>query len=292
METKDIVVNSLNQEFIPYHHPEWQHSMLYTVICQTNLKYIPLHWHPDLQFIVVEKGKISLVIGGNNEVISKGEGAFINSGIIHEIHPKTHDATFICWNIGIEMFDAYIQHHYIQPLIKEKNLPFILLTPKIRNHEVILQSIFTAFFNFRGQAQGFELIVTSQYLICLKHIIKIMPAQSESNRLVYDPRVKKILKFIHENYHQQITLETLANISFLSQSETIRLFKKHVGKTPFNYILTYRLEYSIEFLMNTESTISEIAHQCGFSSVSYYIKKFKENYHTTPKNYRNNNEKS
>ncbi|WP_369412890.1 helix-turn-helix transcriptional regulator [Oceanobacillus alkalisoli] len=75
-------------------------------------------------------------------------------------------------------------------------------------------------------------------------------------------------------------------MTHLSKAETIRVFKRHVGRTPFNYILDYRLERSINLLIGTRSTITEIALECGFSNVSYFIEKFKEAFHMTPRKYR------
>lgn len=109
MKTRDIILNSQNEELIPYKEPAWLHSIEYTAISETLLGYIPLHWHEDLQFTVVVKGTIELFIKGTTRSITKGSGFFINSGVVHEIHAKTSDATYICWNVGISLFDKHIQ---------------------------------------------------------------------------------------------------------------------------------------------------------------------------------------
>lgn len=64
------------------------------------------------------------------------------------------------------------------------------------------------------------------------------------------------------------------------------LFKKIVGMTPFSYLLQYRLRKSIELLRNGELSITEIAGDTGFSTVSYYIEKFKEYTGYSPHVYR------
>ncbi|MDQ0273947.1 AraC-like DNA-binding protein [Cytobacillus purgationiresistens] len=240
----------------------------------------------EMQFVVVKKGIIEIRINGNKIPVSKGEGFFINSGIIHEIYAITPDATFICWNVGITLFDKHIQNKYILPLIQEGSTPYVLLDPLHEKHIIIIEGILRSFYVFKEQGKGFELVISSQYLLCLKELFNEVNLHSSNNIPIYDQRVKKILKYIHNNYHFQISLEQLAEIAYLSKSETIRLFKKHVGKTPFNYILTYRLERSIDLLIGTESTITEISNECGFSSVSYFIEKFKNSYDTTPKKFR------
>src|SRR5699024_4923618 len=94
----------------------------------------------------------------------------------------------------------------------------------------------------------------------------------------YDQRVKDILEYIHQHYQEKINLQTLAEIANLSKSEANRLFKKHVGRTPFTYILDYRLERSINLLTGTRSSITDISFECGFSSVSYFIENSRKHF--------------
>lgn len=287
METKDIVVNAFNQELIPYHNPDWPHSLLYTELLKTTLNYIPVHWHPDVQFLVATCGIVHVHIAGDSQTLNEGEGLFINSGVIHEIHPGTEDAAFICWNIGTEVLDSHLKHTFVMPVIKNKSLPFLFLSPENTADQKIISSIYQVYQSFKTCAFGFELTVTSLYLMCLKHVVERMKStHGQSDHLVYDPRIKTMLEYIHSNYTSEITLKDLSETAFLSRSETIRLFKKHIGKTPFQYLLIYRLEHSVQFLMTTESSISEIAFECGFSSTSYYISKFKTHYQRTPYQYR------
>lgn len=286
MKTRDIILNSLNEELIPYTEPDWLHSIECTNISKTLLGYIPLHWHEELQFVAVVKGTVELHILGEKMSLAEGSGFFINSGIIHEIHAKTLNATFICWNIGITLFDKHIQTKYILPLIQEGSTPYVILNPSNEGHNRIIQAIMSSYDCYIKKEKSFELIITIQYLICIKELLHEVVLDSTNNNPIYDQRVKNILEYIHTHYRTQIKLETLADIAYLSKSETNRLFKKHVGRTPFTYILDYRLERSIDLLIGTRSTITEIAIECGFSSVSYFIDKFKKAFHHTPKKYR------
>lgn len=286
METRNIVLNSLNEELIPYIKPAWFHSIEYTNISKTLLGYIPLHWHEELQFVVVEKGIIEIQILGNKIRLSEGCGFFINSGVVHEIHAKTVNATYICWNVGTSLFDKHIQSKYILPLIQDEHTPFILLTPDEDSQNRILQAIVKSYETLIKKEHGFELVMTIQYLTCLNELLHEMDLKANKNHPIYDQRMKFILAYIYNHYQNQIKLDTLAEIAHLSKAETIRVFKRHVGRTPFKYILDYRLERSIDLLIGTRSTITEIALECGFSSVSYFIEKFKETFQITPKKYR------
>lgn len=286
METKNIILNSHNEEIIQYTIPHWPHSFEYTIIDQTILGYIPLHWHEELQFVIVTNGKIELKILGKSFFISAGSGFFINSGIIHELYSKEEHSTFICWNTGTSGFDEHLQAKFINPLTEEQTLPYLLLHPSNEAHNRMIKIISNSFSNFDEAKPGFELIIASNYLRCLYELINSIDFSNSVKVQVYDQRVKQLLYYIHSHYESKITLNDLSNSIHLSKAETNRLFKKHTGNSPFTYILEYRLERSVELLVKTKSSITEIALETGFSNVSYYIKKFKLKYQTTPFRYR------
>lgn len=67
------------------------------------------------------------------------------------------------------------------------------------------------------------------------------------------------------------------------------MFKKHHLKSPIEYLISFRLNKSMELLQSTSLSISEIASRTGFGSVSYYIEKFRKQMGITPSQYRNQN---
>lgn len=66
------------------------------------------------------------------------------------------------------------------------------------------------------------------------------------------------------------------------------VFKKYTGVTMTEYLNDIRLTYALSLLQNTNKTISSIAQDLGFSSVSYFNVIFKEKYGVPPKEYRKN----
>lgn len=127
----------------------------------------------------------------------------------------------------------------------------------------------------------------------LLYIWELMLTQSLLTEEIMDPsiivqqeRAKVMLNFLHTHYQQKITLEDLAKHVYVSRAECSRYFKKIIGLTPFTYLLQYRLRKSIELLRDDEQTVTIIAANTGFSTVSYYIEKFKEYTGYSPHVYR------
>lgn len=99
--------------------------------------------------------------------------------------------------------------------------------------------------------------------------------ERSSHELSTISAIKAPVEFIRKNYHQDISIEELAKLAFLSISALERRFKKYLSKTPKRFLNEIRLENARRLLIETQQPIIEIAYQCGFSEHSYFSKKFK-----------------
>ena len=61
-----------------------------------------------------------------------------------------------------------------------------------------------------------------------------------------------------------------------------RFFRQMTQKTPVEYLNYYRIECAREQLSTTSCTVTEIAFNCGFNDVSYFIKIFRKYMGMTP----------
>jgi len=95
-----------------------------------------------------------------------------------------------------------------------------------------------------------------------------------------------VLKYIHENYQDQIKVPDLANQLHVSVSLFERNFKSLFNKTPLQYINKVRFDAGSDLLAKTDLSITRIAQQCGFYDHTYFAKRFKNEFRLTPKAYR------
>ena len=92
---------------------------------------------------------------------------------------------------------------------------------------------------------------------------------------------------LNENLSKEdLCVQDIADELALSRSKLYRKIKELTGKSANEMIRKMRLEKSKELLEITEMTIGEICYKVGFSSPSYYTKRFKEYTGLIPKEYR------
>lgn len=92
--------------------------------------------------------------------------------------------------------------------------------------------------------------------------------------------------YIHVNYNQDISLETLCSLAGLNRTSLNEKFKEQCQCTCMEYVLRYRLTIAQELLSNTNLKIAEIAENCGFKYGTYFEKQFKKRLGITPAMYR------
>lgn len=95
------------------------------------------------------------------------------------------------------------------------------------------------------------------------------------------------IKFIEENYMQEIDVNDVSSSAHLSYSHLARLFKKYSGVTIIYHINKARLTKAQSLLLCTTKAIDQIANEVGFNNINYFCTIFKKFYGISPRNFRN-----
>lgn len=80
----------------------------------------------------------------------------------------------------------------------------------------------------------------------------------------------------------------LATASHLSQMQLYRKLKALTGKTPSQFIRSYRLQQGLLLLKKGTLTVSEVAYEVGFTDPSYFSRTFHQEFKRNPSSFLNN----
>lgn len=266
--------------FDRYYHREW-----------------PSHWHEEIEMSVLKKGELAYKIFDSRMIsqtvtLTPGDGIFINSSALHSAHALKPDTVLKTIIVPLPLFNLApfntIQKKYIVPIIHSQltELPLNSGNPTDR---VILQAV-AEICDLTEEADDYEL--HSFELVCriwrnlLKQFKQAKDQLSEEDNNVRYERVKRMIQFIHENYARSIAVADVADAVGISRAECFRSFKEAFNDTPANYLNDYRLSMAAILLADNSLSITAISTDCGFRSASYFGKKFREHFESTPKDYR------
>ena len=103
----------------------------------------------------------------------------------------------------------------------------------------------------------------------------------------YPMVVRKTTRWIREHaLTSEIRLTEAAADCSLSASHLSRLFHQTTGLTFQEYVRRFRLEHAAGLLKETDLTVTEIAFESGFQSISQFHRSFKAVYGKKPLEYR------
>ncbi|BBB90393.1 bifunctional transcriptional activator/DNA repair enzyme AdaA [Methylomusa anaerophila] len=94
------------------------------------------------------------------------------------------------------------------------------------------------------------------------------------------------IRYIHNHYVENISMETLARIEHYNVSYYGQWFRKNIGVTPQQYIHQLRIDEAKRLLQETDFSISDIAHQIGYKNQSHLTQVFKKLEGLTPNRYK------
>ncbi len=125
---------------------------------------------------------------------------------------------------------------------------------------------------------------------CVSKILNICTTFSRTSikvsRSLALPELSKSLKFIEENYMNDITIKQLSDEEHLSESRYRAVFKSVMGISPTEYISTLRLRNACSLLLHTDLSIKEIAESTGYSEQMYFSRVFTKHFGYPPSVYR------
>lgn len=244
------------------------------------------HWHLECELIRIISGNFPLTINNQLYHLHTGDLIFIQDGMLHGGTPKDCIYESLVFDMKLLLKDNHICRKQIEAIINHEMLIYQLLP----GDDAFLKQVTDTLFDAMGQKySGYEFIVQGALYLLIGFILKnnLYSFRSEQEQQISYrlKQLKQVLRYIEDHYAEEITLENLAAIAGMNPKYFCRFFRQITQRTPINYLNYYRIECAREQLSTTDSTITEIALNCGFNDISYFIKIFKKYMGITPKQY-------
>lgn len=101
--------------------------------------------------------------------------------------------------------------------------------------------------------------------------------------------IKEALNFIEQNFQNEITIEDIAACCGLNRSYFGKIFRDALGKSPQEFLISYRMAKAAELLKLTQLSIGDIANAVGYPNQLHFSRAFKNTYKISPRDWRNQN---
>ncbi len=244
------------------------------------------HWHTNLEIVRVLEGELCLTLDNQTHTLIAGDFAIVNSETIHGATPKNCRYECIVFNLAFLKTGNEACDGFLEDILSHNTL--LCERPQDREVLILLESIFQTIAT-QKDGVAFKIIglfhsllgeLQERGLFSTRHTPT--PRYDEKKAV----KLKTVLRYLREHFSAPITLEEMAQVAGVSKKYFCKFFKDMTGTTPVAYLVSYRIERAARKLLGSDLTVTQIAFDCGFNDVSYFIKTFKAHKHTSPKEYR------
>ena len=244
---------------------------------------VVLHWHTYCEFEFVLSGEGTHVLNNMSIPLKRGSAYFCMPNDFHKLKDTPDNSMII---INIKLNEAIIDKHVLAKLEKI----FLHRYCTFENEEDIkrmlylldmLQGFKSAKFNSKSVSKvliesTLNQILSLFVLKCLEH------QEDEVEHTRNEHRIQKAIEFIHKNFTSDISQEMVASHVGLSVNYFSGHFKELMNLSYSSYLLNLRLNYARSLIQSEHIySVNDITEMVGFSSVSYFIKVFKNKFGIT-----------
>ena len=111
----------------------------------------------------------------------------------------------------------------------------------------------------------------------------------KQNGSIRDFYIKEALSYIEQNFQNDISVEDISAFCGLNRSYFGKIFHDTIGRSPQEFLISYRMTKAAELLKITSLSIADIGNAVGYPNQLHFSRAFKNVYGMSPRNWRTEN---
>ena len=241
---------------------------------------VPFHAHPTYMFLIPFNEQTILVLEDKEIDLEQWKLYALAPNIKH------HEKIFA----DIPRYLAvFIDKTLVENCLANYNAPeFNIFSGKgIKVESKLVEKIKQFILESDNNIPGTKEVIEGMELVICHQLIRNLLEVSYSGRQITDRlEVNKAVNFMKANFSADLTVERIAGEVDMSVAHFSRVFKQELGRTVIDYLNEIRIKAAKKMLLNETASITEIAHRCGFNSLSYMSTCFSDYNDLSPSDYR------
>jgi len=253
-----------------------------------NNKFQKWHYHPEIELVYINNGKGKRQVGLNLSNYQEGDLVMIGSNVPHTGFTDYFD---IDRKEVVIQFGANFLGNSLEKVIEFKNINKLF--------ELSKKGLF-----FSGETKktigismlGLQYETPIQRILTLIKILNDLSLSKDvailnsdnfdSENIEENERIKKVFNYIKLNYKEEVSLNKVSELVFMTPPSFCRYFKSKTNKTFTTFLNEYRINNALRLLAQSKLDIKNICFQCGYNNFSHFNRLFKNQIRMTPSEYR------
>lgn len=251
-----------------------------------------LHCHPELELSCCLQGTYTIAVNNKRYCLHEGDMVLVNAMAPHEFFK---DIGSSAQRLTIELGPGFLGEHF--SFVTNLDFDVTLYHLKTQSssdpeNAALLQLLEQTAALHQNRSRFSELALRGNLYhissILLQKLQKTHGTVTDGTAAQDILRIEKALRFIYDNYPQNISLDTVCQLCGYSKSHFCRTFKMVVGDTFHNVLNRHRVKIACLHLKESRSPIESIAVAVGFADAKSFCRVFKKYMGISPVTYRKN----
>lgn len=237
----------------------------------------PPHLHDDIEIVTLFKGKARVTVVGQEYLLSDGDAVAIFPNAVH---------SFVRISENVETGKIIFSPDEV-PELKNELLSGLPIHPIIKSDVMEKMGIISLVDEILREYEASSAPVRRAYLTLLTGKILALPSLSERTGSLQTLTgvSAQIIEYCKRNFRENITISSVAKAVFVSYDYVSRIFSHKLKINFRTYINGLRLNHATKLLSEGNSSVTEIAYECGFSCLRTFNRVFSGAFGCSPKAY-------
>ncbi len=274
-------------ELIPHEIDGSIHAFVY----ENDFFDAPWHYHKDYELTYIVKSSGIRYVGNSVDNFVSGDLIFIGENVPH------------CWkndkgySSGVKstcvQWDSNVLDKFVNSTIELKSIRKLLETSRFgikftnKAFNEMINKRLEKLCHFRPEKRIIDLLdILLALSNCIDKELLAMGGERYKFSKKSDTRITSILNYIDTKYQEKITIQDMANLTFMTRSAFCKYFKKQFSRSFTNYLNEFRIRKVCLLLQETDNKLLDIALMCGYENMSFFHRQFKKYLKQTPLEYR------
>lgn len=240
--------------------------------------------------------EVFLFLSGNVDYIIEGRTYSLRPGDILLTGMQELHKPVIRHGRSYERYVIWLQQDFIEKLSSDDsnlaacfedatNRHYRLIRPDGEMQLMMMQHFEKLNLVYAQKEYGSDLLAVAYLTELLVHLNRAY--FDTSNQIMHDvienDKINQIVEYINQHLGDDLSLDKLSELFFLSKYYLGRQFKKYTGFSPYQFIIKKRL-INARMLISQGITATQACHLSGFSDYSNFIKAYRREFDHLPKN--------
>lgn len=251
------------------------------------------HYHLEIELILLKRSAGIRIIGSSVENFAHNDVVLIGKNLphafLHEEQYLQKDQPSAAEAVVIQFNEAFMGSEFLNlPELSEIKSLFSLAQQGLcitdRHRSEIIQLIDRMLES--ASLDRILLLLEILKMMINKDAYRVLINEKPFYQADADKRINKILDFTFENFDQNIKIEEVAEMIYMTKESFCRYFKAKTRKTYLEFLIEFRIYKACRMIVENKLSIKEISYSCGFNSLSNFHHQFKKIIKQSPLEYK------